>query len=108
MGVDVNETRNPDGTRNLYITCQECGGTITHSDEYGMWCDKECGREESMQIAPIMDEFIDELCDDDDPLAALARIDEFAARIEKAVKECPTTDSSKPKGSCRPKKSPKC
>lgn len=28
------------------ITCSACGQRITHSNQYGMYCDKECGIEE--------------------------------------------------------------
>lgn len=36
-----------DKTGNVEVTCDECGERITHSNEYGMFCEAECGLEES-------------------------------------------------------------
>jgi hypothetical protein len=35
-----------DGKGNLKIKCKICGGPITHSNEFGMYCDNECGIED--------------------------------------------------------------
>ena len=33
------------------ITCKKCGEPITHSNEFGMFCDKECDLEDSKNKA---------------------------------------------------------
>lgn len=33
------------------MTCKQCKGHLTHNDEYGMWCDKECGRDASVSFS---------------------------------------------------------
>ena len=42
-------TKNQDGTENLQITCNICGGQITHSTKYGMYCAKKCGEKEDKE-----------------------------------------------------------
>lgn len=32
---------------NIDVTCTKCGEPITHSNEWGMFCEKECNLEES-------------------------------------------------------------
>lgn len=49
MGIDIKKKEHKDGTCDVDVTCTVCGGPITHSDEYGMWCDNECGRERSIK-----------------------------------------------------------
>lgn len=49
MGIDIKKTEYEDGTYDADITCTICGRPITHSDEYGMWCDNECEREKSVK-----------------------------------------------------------
>ena len=34
-------------TRNVEVTCDHCGKRITHSNEWGMFCEDECGLEDS-------------------------------------------------------------
>jgi len=36
-----------DDKGNVEVTCDDCGERITHSNEYGMFCDNNCGLEES-------------------------------------------------------------
>ena len=43
-----------DGGFNLSLTCSECGGKITHTDKYGMWCERECGRDESKKALALL------------------------------------------------------
>lgn len=43
--IKVDVIDNPDGTINVNVTCLVCGGPTTHTDVYGIWCAKECGRE---------------------------------------------------------------
>lgn len=42
-------TQNTDGTENLDLTCNVCGGSITHSTKYGMYCEKKCGEKEDKE-----------------------------------------------------------
>jgi len=46
---------NKNGTVNVELLCDECGGPITHSNEYGMFCDKKCGLEESKKAKAKFD-----------------------------------------------------
>lgn len=36
-----------DDKGNVEVTCDDCGERITHSNEYGMFCDNNCGLAES-------------------------------------------------------------
>ena len=36
-------------TKNVEVTCDDCGERITHSNEFGMFCDNDCGLAESKQ-----------------------------------------------------------
>jgi len=36
-----------ESTGNAEVTCDDCGKRITHSNEFGMFCEAECGLEES-------------------------------------------------------------
>jgi len=49
MPVKIEKHKFGDGKFAVDITCQKCGGPITHSDKYGMWCDEECDRELSVK-----------------------------------------------------------
>ena len=51
-------TRNPDGSENVSVTCSTCGEPITHSNKYGMFCDKECNLEKSKEASDKIDGFI--------------------------------------------------
>ena len=42
-------TKNQDGTENLQLTCSFCGGQITQSTKYGMYCDKKCGEDKDIE-----------------------------------------------------------
>lgn len=53
MGATFDET-----TGIAEITCDVCTGLITHSDEYGMHCAKECTRQEDIDA---LEGFIDTL-----------------------------------------------
>jgi len=48
-------TDNSDGTVNVDITCDKCGGPITHANEYGMFCEKECDLEKSKEAKALFD-----------------------------------------------------
>lgn len=39
-------TQLPDGGEDIDVFCTICGKSITHSNDYGMYCDNECGIEE--------------------------------------------------------------
>lgn len=51
MTVGVKTTENSDGTFDVSVNCKECGGSLTHADCYGMWCDKQCRRQASVDLA---------------------------------------------------------
>ena len=36
-----------ESTGNVDVTCDECGKPITHSNEFGMFCEDNCKLEES-------------------------------------------------------------
>jgi len=36
-----------DDKGNVEVTCDDCGKRITHSNEFGMFCEDNCGLEES-------------------------------------------------------------
>lgn len=38
----IKQKRLKDGRIDIEITCNVCGGPITHSNEYRMFCDNEC------------------------------------------------------------------
>lgn len=53
-GIDVREI----APGHLSITCTECSEPIDHSDEYGMWCKNECGREDSKAVSAMLTPFL--------------------------------------------------
>ena len=61
MSIRVDKHELEDGKFDVDITCEVCGGPITHSDKYGMWCDKECGREMSIKASKEFREEMDSL-----------------------------------------------
>ncbi len=64
-----------DKSGNVEVTCDTCGKPITHSNEYGMFCEDNCGLSESKQIKDVMlgtggkpgllDKMFDKFDDDD-------------------------------------------
>ncbi len=48
-------------TRNVEVTCDECGERITHSNEFGMFCDNDCGLEESKAAKKVAMKMIDDI-----------------------------------------------
>jgi hypothetical protein len=56
-------------TGNVEVTCDICGERITHSNEWGMFCDNECGLEESKaakdEVMKMIDGFSKMFGDDD-------------------------------------------
>ena len=32
-----------------FVTCDYCGKPVVKADKYGMWCEDECGREDSIK-----------------------------------------------------------
>jgi hypothetical protein len=50
--------QNPDGTEHVSATCSKCGEPITHSNKYGIFCDKECDLEKSKEAEEKINGFI--------------------------------------------------
>ena len=48
---------NVNGKYDVEVTCEVCGERITHVDQYGMWCDKECNRKQAIRGAKAFDKF---------------------------------------------------
>ena len=46
-------------TGNVEVTCDICGERITHSNEWGMFCDNECGLEDSKKAKDEVMKMID-------------------------------------------------
>ena len=62
---------NKDGTISAEITCDICGQRLTHSDKWGIWCDKECGHEESKKAEKEIEKHVNALMDEMDKAEAL-------------------------------------
>ncbi len=45
----------------INIACGTCGQPLTHSNEDGMFCDNECGREASRAARPIVEDLVSSL-----------------------------------------------
>ena len=45
----------------LFLACATCGQPITHTNEYGMYCDNECGIEEDKAGPKDFAEFVEKL-----------------------------------------------
>lgn len=47
----------------IELHCEVCGGPHHHTDEYGMRCEKECGKEHEIkaqkQLKKLMNSFLD-------------------------------------------------
>ena len=71
------------GGVDLTLGCSTCGGSITHSDDYGMWCDKECGREDSIKASAQFVKFFKTL---EDPDGNIGELPDQLKRIEKDLK----------------------
>lgn len=56
MPVKIKKNKNK--TVDVEVTCDYCGKPITHTNEYGMFCDNYCGLEESKKAKEFWDEFI--------------------------------------------------
>lgn len=41
--------------KNLEVPCPICGKPITHSNKYGMFCDKECGLADAKAFDTMLD-----------------------------------------------------
>ena len=52
---------NTDKTVDLAITCRISGKHITHSNEYGMYCDDECNLEKDKQAKKVVENLLDNL-----------------------------------------------
>ena len=48
--IDTRVIKNPDGTREAFITCKTSGKPITVSNEYGMFCEDLCNLEENKKL----------------------------------------------------------
>lgn len=48
-------------TGNVEVTCDDCGKPITHSNEFGMFCDDNCGLAESKVAKKDVMDFLDNM-----------------------------------------------
>lgn len=50
-----------ESTGNVEVTCDDCGKRITHSNEFGMFCEDNCGLEESKAAKKMAMKMIDDI-----------------------------------------------
>ena len=43
-----------DKTGSVDVTCDDCGKPITHSNEFGMFCEDNCGLQESKEAKKVV------------------------------------------------------
>jgi hypothetical protein len=86
-----------DGKGNLEINCSYCGKPITHSNEFGMFCDDECGMEESKNVMHELDDALSQL---GEMLENNCSVDEFGkALLDKLTPVfCPEKNKKEIKG----------
>jgi hypothetical protein len=58
-GINITPSPAESGGFDLDITCSYCGQPITHSNEFGMYCDNECGRAEDEKACIELHQFFD-------------------------------------------------